>query len=84
MEFAYQASLKSHQQGEEQVPVLFVLKVWHDEHRCRAYLHDENSSAHPEEKEILIGGIGWKVSNIGKETHPTRGGQMEVTVVELN
>ena len=79
MEFAYQASLK-----EGQVPVLFVLKIRHREDgEGRAYLHDENSSAHPEEEEFLLGDIRWEVFRIEKETEEYEEEPLEVTVIEI-
>ena len=70
------------------MPVLFVLKTFHAKSESRAYLHDRDSSAHPEEKEILIGEISWKVSNIEKDqTHQIRrlgGKELKVTVIELS
>ena len=65
------------------MPVLFVLKEDHNYGREKAYLHDQESSAHPEEKEFLIGDARWYVSSIGKETHQGPGGPLEVTVIQI-
>ena len=65
------------------MPVLFVLKANHERGKDKAYLHDQESSAHPEEKEYLIGWVIWRVSSIGKETHQGPGGPLEVTVIKI-
>ena len=56
--FAYQAKLK----GLE--PVLFVMDTEHDDGMFKAFLHDKESSAFPEEKEYLIGPKEWIVTEI--------------------
>ena len=56
--FAYQAKLK----GLE--PVLFVMDTAHYVGLDKAFLHDKESSAFPEEKEYLIGAKKWTVTAI--------------------
>ena len=52
-----------------QVPVLFVIEMRYFEGRNKAYLHDNDLSAHPEEQEVLLGGgLRWKVTTIKEET----------------
>merc|ERR1712110_563904 len=76
--FAYQAKLKG------LVPVLFVMDTAHNYGKFKAFLHDKESSAFPEEKEYLIGYKFWKVTSIKpKVRKKTKKGEFEVTEVRL-
>ena len=68
-----------------QIPVLFVLetKLRKYGEESKAYLHDNTFSAHPEEKEFLLGSSSWKVQKIEKEEIDFRAGPLEVTAIYL-
>merc|ERR1712110_867104 len=73
--FAYQAKLKG------LVPVLFVMDTDHDDGERKAFLHDNESSAFPDEKEYLIGWKSWTVTAIKREKRKeVEGNRFEVTV----
>ena len=77
--FAYQAKLK----GLE--PVLFVMDTDHFHGWNKAFLHDKESSAFPEEKEYLIGPKRWTVTAIKpKVRKKIKKNKFEVTEVCLN
>lgn len=78
VEFAYQGKLRG------QVPVLFVMEVDYDDGKDKAFLHDDTFSAHPEEKEFLLGFQIWEVKEIETEVVDHRAGPLEVTVIYLD
>ena len=52
--------------GNGKIPCLFVLEV-KDDGYAKAYLHNEEYSAFPEEKEVLLGENGWRVEDVVEE-----------------
>ena len=76
LDFAYIGSLLG------KVPVLFVLDA-EDWKGGKAFLHNQAFSAHPEEKEFLIGRAGWKVKIIKQEKLDHPAGPLEVTAIYM-
>ena len=65
------------------VPVLFEMEMPHKNGKSRAYLHDDEHSAFADEKEYLLGGVGWKVKSVEKRMETSFGKTEEVTVINL-
>ena len=63
--------------------MLFVLKTNHEGGKYKAFLHDKATTAHPEEKEYLIGDVYWIVEDVKEETLEHRAGPLKVTVIYL-
>ncbi len=65
------------------MPVLLVLNVDHNDGKKKAFLHDSSCCAFPEEKEYLLGLIGWMVTKITEETLEYEAIPFDVTVIYL-
>ena len=66
------------------MPVLFVMDTAHHRGYYKAFLHDKESSAFPEEKEYLIGWKSWTVTAIKPKVRKKMDWcEFEVTEVRL-